>query len=106
MSLQIAFELPPTVVATRTVDGDERVLGNDSQQAGDLNRFVDGETDHSLYADRDDEELRALADAVAAVEWEPRLADEYHFTGPEDLAEVTRLFASYANAGASMRSSF
>jgi hypothetical protein len=106
VSLQITFELPPNVVATRTVDGDQRVVGNDGKQADGLNRFVDGETDHSLYADRDDDALRELAAAVADVEWEPRLADEYHFTGPEDLAAVKRLFASHANAGASMRSSF
>lgn len=106
MSLQIAFELPPNVVAARTVDGDERLLGNDGQQGGTLDRFVGGETEHSLYADHDNDELRDLAAAVAAVEWDERLADEYHFEGPEDLRELKRLFASYANAGASMRSSF
>lgn len=106
MSLQIAFELPPDVYASRTVHGDDDVLGNHSEQAADLNRFVDGETDHSLYDDRDNDDLRALAAAVNDVEWTDRFAEDYHFQGREELEELKRLFDGYAQAGASMRSSF
>lgn len=106
MSLQLSFELPPDVYATRSADGDDDVLRNLGKQGGKLNRFVDGETEHSLYDDHDNDDLRALAAAVNDVEWADRFVDDYHFEDPADLEECKRLFESYARAGASMRSSF
>lgn len=98
MSLQLTFELPPDVLGTREVEGDRTVLRNEGAQGGDLHRFVDGETDHSLYRDLDNENLRALANAVDGVEWAPRLAEGYHFASREDLETTSDSTAAGARA--------
>lgn len=109
MGLDVTFHMPPGRFVRVEVDGSTRVFHGDESVVGAkwLDRLVREQADESLYRDLDADELREVADAVAAVEYDPSFAEEYHAVRDrEDFEHVVTRFEAYAAAGGTMTASF
>ena len=108
MGLDIALHMPPGRFVRVALNG-ETVLheGDRHSPAKGLSRLFRDQADVSLVRDMTNEELREVADAIAAVEYDPSFADEYYFIDDrEDFQRKVALFEAYAAAGGTMTASY
>lgn len=72
----------------------------------DYHQFVLDHTDVSIYGDLDEAAVAAVAEGLAAVEWDASFADQYPApTSAAELRDLVGMFQAYAATGATMRAS-
>lgn len=78
--------------------------GSDNFRGEAYDPFFEDELDVSLYDDLSNDEVRAIADKLASLQWRNEYVQEYgHPENKVELLDLTRMFQAYARSGATLR---